>query len=211
MLFVVGESGAGKSHQANPVFLYDLFFRVGGHAQGSAGACLVINSNDVIVDHVWLWRADHGNGVGWEKNKCANGLIVNGNNVIIYGLFNEHFQEYQTLWNGENGRVYFYQSEMPYDPPSVDAWKHNGIYGYASYKVADHVRTHEAWGLGIYNVFYDAPVIVDNAIETPEHLEKFIHNKIIFWLNGNKESVVKSIINGKGGQVDVNNRKAAMK
>lgn len=210
-LFIVGGPGSEKPHKSNPVLLYDLFFRVGGDAEGSAGTCLVINSNDVIIDHAWLWRADHGNGVGWDKNKCANGLVVNGDNVTVYGLFNEHFQEYQTLWNGENGRVYFYQSEMPYDPPSADAWKHNGTYGYSSYKVADHVKNHEAWGLGIYNVFYDAPVIVDNAIETPEHLEKFIHNKIIFWLNGNKESVVKSIINGKGGRVDVNNRKAAMK
>ena len=133
---------------------------------------MTINSKDVVVDHIWLWRADHGNGVGWDKNKAANGLIVNGDNVTIYGLFNEHFQEYQTLWNGNNGRVYFYQSEMPYDPPTVDAWKHDGIYGYASYKVADHVKSHEAWGIGIYNVFYDAPVIVDNAIETPAHLEE---------------------------------------
>jgi hypothetical protein len=210
-LFEVGQPGSIKRHPADPVFLYDIFFRVGGPAEGSASACLVINSNDVFVDHVWLWRADHGNGVGWDKNRCANGLIVNGNNVTIYGLFNEHFQEYQTLWNGENGRVYFYQSEMPYDPPSADAWKHNGTYGYASYKVADNVKDHEAWGLGIYNVFYDAPVIVDNAIETPPSLENRIHNKIIFWLNGNKESVVKSIINGKGGQIDVNNRKAVMK
>jgi len=46
-------------------------------------------------------------------------------------------------------------------------------------------------------VFYNAPVIVDNAIETPVSLEDKIHHKIIFWLNGNKESVVKSIINGK--------------
>ncbi len=210
-LMVVGEPGSDKDHQSNPLFLYDLFFRVGGHAQGSAGACLEINSNNVVIDHIWLWRADHGKGVGWDKNRCANGIIVNGNNVTIYGLFNEHFQEYQTLWNGENGRVYFYQSEMPYDPPAVDAWKHNGTYGYASYKIADHVKAHEAWGLGIYNVFYDAPVIVDNAIETPEHLEGFIHNKIIYWLNGNRESVVKSIINGKGGSIDVNNRKATMK
>lgn len=210
-LFIVGKPGSGRSNAANPVFLYDIFFRVGGPSEGSASACLVINSNDVCIDHVWLWRADHGNGVGWDRNKCANGLIVNGNNVTIYGLFNEHFQEYQTLWNGENGRVYFYQSEMPYDPPSAENWKHNGTWGYASYKVADHVKTHEAWGVGIYNVFYDAPVIVDNAIETPSHLGERIHNKVIFWLNGNKESVVKSIINGKGGQVDVNNRKAAMK
>lgn len=210
-LFRAGEPGSKKSHAKDPVFLYDLFFRVGGPAEGSARSCLVINCNDVVVDHTWLWRADHGNGVGWDKNRCANGLIVNGNNVTIYGLFNEHFQEYQTLWNGNNGRVYFYQSEMPYDPPSVQAWQHNGINGYASYKVSDNVTSHEAWGLGIYNVFYNAPVIVDNAIETPLSLEEKIHNKIIFWLNGNRESVVKSIINGRGGEVNVSTRKAVMK
>jgi len=210
-LFVAGKPGSLKPHAANPLFLYDIFFRVGGPAEGSAKACMEINSRDVVVDHIWLWRADHGNGVGWDKNRAANGLIVNGDDVTIYGLFNEHFQEYQTLWNGNNGRVYFYQSEMPYDPPSADAWKHDDTNGYASYKVADHVKTHEAWGIGIYNVFYDAPVIVDNAIETPVHLEDKIHNKIIFWLNGNKESVVKSIINGKGGPVNVTTRKATMK
>jgi hypothetical protein len=210
-LFVVGKPDSRKPHVANPAFLYDIFFRVGGPAEGSAGSCMVINSRNVCIDHIWLWRADHGNGVGWDKNRAANGIIVNGDNVTIYGLFNEHFQEYQTLWNGNNGRVYFYQSEMPYDPPAVDAWKHDGIYGYASYKVSDNVKYHEAWGIGIYNVFYDAPVIVDNAIETPANLEDKIHNKIIFWLNGNKESIVKSIINGKGGPVNASTRKATMK
>ena len=128
-LFVVGEQGSQKSHSGNPACLYDIFIRVGGPAEGSATSSLVINSNDVIVDHTWLWRADHGNGVGWDRNRGANGLVVNGNNVTIYGLFNEHFQEYQTLWNGNNGRVYFYQSEMPYDPPTADAWKHDGVNG----------------------------------------------------------------------------------
>jgi hypothetical protein len=140
----------------------------------------------------------------------ANGLVVNGSNVTIYGLFNEHFQQYQTLWNGNNGRVYFYQSEMPYDPPTADAWNHDGVKGYASYKVADKVTSHEAWGIGIYNVFYNAPCIVDNAIETPAALEGNMHHMIIFWLNGNKESVVKSIINGKGAAVSVSNRKSVM-
>ena len=210
-LFNVGKPESRAPSNSNPVFLYDIFFRVGGPAEGSVRSCLVINSDNVVVDHVWLWRADHGNGVGWDKNRAANGLIVNGDNVTIYGLFNEHFQEYQTLWNGNNGRVFFYQSEMPYDPPSVDAWKHDGTYGYASYKVSDNVTSHEAWGIGIYNVFYNAPVIVDNAIETPPSLEDSIHHKIIFWLNGNKESVVKSIINGKGGPVNATVRKATMK
>jgi len=76
--------------------------------------------------------------------------------------------------------------------------------------VSDSVKAHEAWGLGIYNVFYKAPVIVDNAIETPPALEKDIHHIIIFWLNGNKESVVKSIINGKGGSISFSHRKAVM-
>jgi hypothetical protein len=210
-LFVMGDKNPVKSHKSDPSFLFDIFFRVGGPWEGSVKSCLVINSNDVVIDHTWLWRADHGNGVGWTKNKAANGLIVNGNDVTIYGLFNEHFQEYQTLWNGNNGRVYFYQSEMPYDPPTREAWAHDGINGYASYKVSDNVKTHEAWGLGIYNVFYNAPVVVDNAIETPAYLEEKIHNKIIFWLNGNKESIVKSIINGKGGSISFSNRKAVMK
>ncbi|HKK41993.1 MAG TPA: hypothetical protein VJ963_06265 [Bacteroidales bacterium] len=209
-LLQVGEKGAFHSHADNPVFLFDIFCRVGGPFKGSTVSCVEINSNDVYIDHTWLWRADHGHGVGWDLNRCANGLVVNGNNVTVYGLFNEHFQEYQTLWNGENGHVYFYQSEMPYDPPSVEAWKHDGIYGYASYKVSDAVKTHEAWGIGIYNVFYDAPVIVDNAIEVPAALVKDFHHMIIFWLNGNKESVVKSIINGEGGPVNFNHRKAVM-
>jgi len=206
----VGETGSKKDHSANPTFLYDVFFRVGGSAEGSAKSCLTINSNNVYVDHTWLWRADHGNGVGWDKNRCANGLIVNGEHVTIYGLFNEHFQEYQTLWNGNFGKVYFYQSEMPYDPPTVDSWKHDGIGGYASYKVADKVTSHEAWGLGIYCVFYAAPVIVNNAIETPPDLEKNIHRKVILWLNGNKESKISSIINGKGGSVDLTKHQAKM-
>lgn len=210
MLLQAGEPDSKKNHAKQPTFLYDLFFRVGGPAEGSAKSCFVINSNNIIVDHTWIWRADHGNGVAWDKNKGANGLIVNGDHVTIYGLFNEHFQEYQTLWNGNDGRLYFYQSELPYDPPTVDSWKHDGVGGYASYKVSDKVKKHEAWGLGIYCVFYKAPVIVSSTIETPEKLEKDIHHKIIFWLNGNKESKMLSIINGKGGTVDISRRKAVM-
>jgi len=209
-LMQVGEAGSKKNHSSNPTFLYDLFFRVGGVREGSAKRCLVINSNDVVADHLWLWRADHGIGVGWNKNTCANGLIVNGDDVTIYGLFNEHFQEYQTIWNGENGRVYFYQSEMPYYPPSVDAWKHGDTYGYASYRVSDQVKNHEAWGMGIYNVFFDAPIIVDQAIETPPAIEDKLHHITIFWLSGNKESVVKSVINGHGQGVNVSHRKSTM-
>lgn len=207
----VGEQTSSLRHDADPVFLYDLFMRVGGYGEGRTSACMVINSNDVYVDHTWLWRADHGKNVGWDQNVTKNGLIVNGDRVTIYGLFCEHFHEYQTLWNGNEGRVYFYQSEMPYDPPTAGSFRHGTTNGYASYKVADNVKLHEAWGLGIYCVFFKAPVIVDQAIETPGHIEGSIHRKLTYWLyGGDKGSMIKSVINGKGSQVDFNNVKTVM-
>ena len=210
-LLEVGKPLSKKNHELNPTFLFDVYFRVGGPFEGSTKNCFEINSNHVIVDNTWLWRADHGNGVGWDKNRSANGLVVNGDYVTCYGLFNEHFQEYQTLWNGNNGKVYFYQSEMPYDPPTIDDWKHDGKYGYASYKVSEKVTNHEAWGVGVYCVFHHAPMPVNDAVETPLSLEQNIHHIVTFWLSGNKESVIKHIINQKGDSVNVSNRKATLK
>jgi hypothetical protein len=58
------------------------------------------------------------------------------------------------LWNGNGGRTYFFQNEMPYDPPNQAAWMNGGVtQGYAAYKVADSVTSHEAWGLGSYCYF----------------------------------------------------------
>jgi hypothetical protein len=210
-LMQVGAPGSKENHEVNPTCLFDLFFRIGGPHEGSASHCLEINSNNVFVDHAWFWRADHGTGIGWDKSKCANGLIVNGDNVTIYGLFNEHFQEYQTIWNGEKGRVYFYQSEMPYDVPSLEAWKHDGIYGYASYKVGSNVKNHQAWGIGIYG-FFDIPIVVDQAIETPKAVENGFYHKVLVLLGWNKptNTVVKSVINGKGGELNTKIRKITM-
>jgi len=209
-LLRVGENGCKAVHSDEPVFLADLFFRVGGALSGSASSCMIINSSDVIIDHTWLWRADHGAGVGWEKNTCPTGLIVNGDRVTVYGLFNEHFQEYQTVWNGSNGKTFFYQSELPYDPPSTEAWSHGSTKGYASYKVSDSVSSHEAWGLGVYAYLRDAAVITDNAIEVPASLEKNIHHTVIFWLNGNEDSRINSTINGKGKAVSKDNKKEVL-
>ena len=210
-LLQMGDPESDKDHANNPSFLFDLFFRVGGPHEGYATSCITMNSNNVYMDHIWLWRADHGNGAGWETNPCANGIIVNGNDVTAYGLFNEHFQEYQLLWNGENGKVYFYQCEMPYDPPTVESYRHDDKNGYASYKVADHVTNHEAWCVGIYCVFRHAPIVVDAAIETPPALENQIHRKFTFFLGGGfKNSKISSVINGKGPVADETNVKAAM-
>jgi hypothetical protein len=91
--------------------------------------------------------------VGWNINTAANGLIVNGNDVTAYGAFVEHFQQYEVIWNGNNGKVFFLQNEKPYDAPSQASYMNGSSNGYAAYKVADNVTTHEGWGMGSYAVF----------------------------------------------------------
>jgi hypothetical protein len=203
ILLQVGSEGSHASHAQNPVSLHDVFFRVGGAGPGSAGVDLEINSNDTIVDHTWIWRADHGAGAGWTTNPSANGLVVNGNNVTAYGLFVEHHQQYQVLWNGIGGRTYFYQSEIPYDPPDqasytsgVDA-KGMRINGWASYKVAESVTSHEAWGLGVYSVFHHPNVVLSRAIEVPTVQGVKFHHMISIALDNLGE--ISNVINSTGG------------
>ena len=167
-LLEVGVAGQHRSHASNPISLHDVFFRVGGADVGQTVENLVVHSDDTLIDHTWIWRADHGKGVGWTSNLSDTGLTVNGNNVTVYGLFVEHHQKYQVLWNGNAGRTFFYQSEIPYDPPDQPSWRSSPTTsGWASYKVADNVQSHEAWGLGIYSVFRHPDVSLTRAIETP--------------------------------------------
>jgi hypothetical protein len=198
VLLEVGPQGSKASHARNPISLHDVFFRVGGAGVGRAKVDLQINSNDTIVDHTWIWRADHGAGVGWTQNLSANGLVVNGNNVTVYGLFVEHHQEFQVLWNGNGGRTYFYQSEIPYDPPDLASWTSAaGTNGWASYKVADGVTTHEAWGLGIYSVFRHPNVVLSRAIEVPHAPNMKFHHMISVALDNLGE--ISNVIDDVGG------------
>jgi hypothetical protein len=179
VLLDVGPEGSQERHAKDPITLHDVFFRVGGAAVGRAKVNLRINSNDTLVDHTWIWRADHGDGVGWNLNTSENGLVVNGNAVTIYGLFVEHHQQFQVLWNGNGGRTYFYQSEIPYDPPNQPSYTSApGVNGWASYKVADGVTSHEAWGLGVYSVFIYPDVVLTRAIETPNKASVRFHDMI---------------------------------
>jgi hypothetical protein len=190
---------ASVTRAANPISLHDVFFRVGGAAVGKAAVNLRIDSNDTILDHTWIWRADHGQNqsVGWTVNTSDNGLVVNGNNVTVYGLFVEHLQKYQVLWNGNGGRVYFYQSEIPYDPPDQASFTSApGTNGWASYKVADYVTSHEAWGLGIYSVFRRPNVVLDRAIEVPNNPNVKFHDMITVCLANN--GAIEHVINNTG-------------
>ncbi|WP_084658461.1 malectin [Thermogemmatispora onikobensis] len=198
VLLQVGPSGSSQNHAANPTVLSDVFFRIGGAGAGQATQSLVINSNNVIGDDLWLWRADHGSGVGWTVNPAANGLVVNGSNVTMYGLFVEHYQQYEVIWNGNGGRTYFFQNEMPYDPPNQAAWMNGSTRGYAAYKVANSVTSHEAWGVGSYCYFnVDPSIVADRAFEVPNTAGVIFHDLVTVSLGG--VGTIQHIINNTGG------------
>ena len=198
VLLQVGPTGSSQSHATNPTVLSDVFFRIGGAAVGKATQSLVINSSNVIADHMWLWRADHGSGVGWTSNTAANGLVVNGANVTTYGLFVEHYQQYNVIWNGNGGRTYFFQNELPYDPPNQAAWMNGSTDGYAAYKVAASVTTHEAWGLGSYCYFNVNSGVVDaHSFEVPSTSGVKFHDMVTVSLGG--VGTISHIINSTGG------------
>jgi hypothetical protein len=155
---------------SDPTVLHDVFFRIGGPHVGKATVSLEVNSDNVLIDDIWAWRADHGvaGSFGWETNTADTGVIVNGDNVTANGLFVEHYQKYNVIWNGENGKTIFFQNELPYDPPNQAAYQHDGVLGWAAYKVADSVTKHELWGGGSYVFFnVDPTVHATRGFEVP--------------------------------------------
>jgi hypothetical protein len=196
-LLEVGPQGSAADHAANPTTVQDVFIRIGGAGPGKATTSMVINSDDTIIDHTWLWRADHGDGVGWETNRADYGLRVNGDDVLATGLFVEHFNKYDVEWNGENGRTIFFQNEKAYDAPSQAAVQNGSIQGYAAYKVADSVNNHEGWGLGSYcNYTSDPTIRQDHGFQAPVKSGVRFHDLLVVSLGGKGQ--YNHVINGIG-------------
>ncbi|CAH0543236.1 beta-1,3-glucanase family protein [Vibrio marisflavi] len=190
----------------------------------SAYSCITVNANDVIGENLWLWRADHdaqsghdkysyNNQVDWDTDEAQYGLIVNGDDVVMNGLAVEHFKNYQTIWNGKNGVINFYQSEMPYtlpeddsaNTPKVDCVASDGqveqeIKSYAvcpSLYVAKTATGFVGNGIGVYSYLpkeynhgrMQQTIVAETAIyiaANPEDVS--IKNSVNRWLNGGKNS-----------------------
>ncbi|SCE21776.1 hypothetical protein GA0115241_110924 [Streptomyces sp. DpondAA-D4] len=184
-LVEVGPDGASADHAANPTSLQDVFVRIGGAGPGKATTSIVVNSDDAIIDHTWVWRADHGEGVGWETNRADYGVHVKGDDVLATGLFVEHFNKYDVQWSGENGRTIFYQNEKAYDAPDQAAIQNGDIKGYAAYKVDDSVTTHEGWGMGSYCYFNVNPDIrQQHGFQAPVKPGVKFHDLLVVSLGG---------------------------
>ncbi|CAM5391082.1 Coagulation factor 5/8 type domain-containing protein OS=Streptomyces tendae OX=1932 GN=GUR47_01895 PE=4 SV=1 [Streptomyces tendae] len=184
-LLEVGPEGASADHSADPTTVQDVFVRIGGAGPGKATTSMVINSRHTIVDHTWVWRADHGDGVGWETNRADYGVVVNGDDVLMTGLFVEHFNKYDVQWNGERGRTVFFQNEKAYDAPDQAAIQNGSVKGYAAYKVADDVTEHEGWGMGSYCYYNVNPSIVQHhGFAAPNRSGVRFHGLLVVSLGG---------------------------
>jgi hypothetical protein len=210
VLLQVGDGHARSDSEASdPSVLSDVFFRIGGAAAGKATTSLVVNSNNVILDDVWAWRADHGNGVGWTSNTADTGVIVNGDNVTAYGLFVEHFQKYEVIWNGNGGTDVFFQNEMPYDVPSQAAWMEApGVDGYAAFKVADNVTSFAGYGMGSYSFFNQGlNIYAAHAFEVPATLPAgSLHDLLTIFLDpSHGMGGILNVVNNVGGPSVITN------
>lgn len=198
----------GNDAASDPPGLYDVFFRIGGAEPGKATTSLVVNSDNVILDDIWAWRADHGNGVGWTDNTADTGVIVNGNNVTAYGLFVEHYQKYEVIWNGDGGTDIFFQNEMPYDPPSQAAWMEaSGVDGWAAFKVTKSVTSFSGYGMGSYSFFNQGVnIYAANAFEVPATLAPSSLNDLLtIFLSTAGSGGVLNVIDNTGGSSTIAN------
>ncbi|HEY3871565.1 MAG TPA: glycosyl hydrolase family 28-related protein [Actinocrinis sp.] len=201
-LLTIGTQGSTVSHSSDPVTVDDVFFRVGGEEAGSVTDAFIDNSNNSLLDDVWSWRADHGAGAGsWTGDTAATGLTVNGSNVTAYGLAVEHFQQYETVWNGQGGEVVFFQNENPYEVPNQASWmESSGHDGYPAFYVPSSVTSFTGYGMGSYS-YFDQGVAIENAmgIQAPNSSGVVFHDSLTVWLNGS--GGIESVVNGTGAAV----------
>ncbi len=205
VLLQLGVSNATRvSHLSDPTSVHDVFIRIGGATAGMASTSMEIDSDNVILDNIWAWRADHGTGVGWTANVGLNGIVVNGDNVTALGLAVEHYEQNQVVWNGNNGETIFYESELPYDVPSQSAWMNGSIDGYASYSVSSGVTSHQAYGMGVYSYFDQGVNIVESsAISLPSVVGVSVTDAVSVFLGGSGS--ITSIVNNAGTSVNAGN------
>lgn len=162
-LLRVGTSSSAAD-AANPCLIADVFARmIGVEYPVSADMMVEINASNVVIDNMWLWRGDVGKALD-NRRDCWNGLVVNGDNVTAYGLAAEHTQSDNTVWNGEFGRVFFYQAELDsFAHKPEDDTPDYGPNGVSGYRV--NALKHHLFGAGVYVYQLLPGVIVESGIK----------------------------------------------
>ena len=141
-----------------------------------------------------------GSGQHRAQGTCRKYNPPNGDDVTATGLFVEHFQKYNVIWNGNGGEVIFFQSELPYDPPTQADYEHDGVLGYAAFKVADNVQSFQGYGMGSYiSTNVNPDIHVSYAFEVPSTPGVQMNDLLAINLSG--PSTIDHVINDTGGPV----------
>jgi hypothetical protein len=89
---------------------------------------------------------------------------------------------------------------LPYDPPNQAAWQHDGVLGWAAYKVGDRVGSHEGWGMGSYIFMNQGQDIHEaHSFEVPVTPGVRMHDLLTVFLNKDADGVIEHVINDAGG------------
>ena len=179
----------------------DLFARVGAFSYETEfhESCLVTQANvmvradgdSMVFDNAWLWHADHDdcteslgtNNPGPPKSDeafSATGLQVNGDNVIGYGVAVEHTKADHVQWQGDNGQLFFFQSELPYKS-NLDFGKEGSV----GFRVGYSVQNFTGYGIGVYQVFNTYSM--DTSFRFPASVNMF--NMFTWCITGNRSGL----------------------
>jgi hypothetical protein len=213
-LLRIANAGSSAIAQEDSTALHDVFFRIGGPHVGRARTTLVVEADHVILDHIWAWRADHGDGTGWSKNTAETGVVIHGRGVIAYGLFVEHYQRQEVIWDGEDGTVLFLQNEMPYDVPNQDAWRETAqTEGYPVLEVTPGVHQFHGVGLGSYSYFNQGQaVFASQAFKVPPGLAPgSLQNVFTIFLSREGSGGIRHVVNETGGASAIANADIAVR
>ena len=129
--------------------------------------------------------------------------------MTAYGLFVEHYQKFEVIWNGNGGRVVFFQNEMPYDPPSQAAWMEApGVPGWSAFKIANSVSSFNGFGMGSYSFFNQGlDIFAAHAFEVPVTLPAgSMHDVLTIFLDAQHgKGGILHVVNDAGGPSVITN------
>jgi hypothetical protein len=96
-----------------------------------------------------------------------------------------------------------FKNELPDDAPNQAVRRHDGVLGWAAYKVADGVRTHELWGGGSY-IFTNVDPTIHTAcgFEVPVTPGVRLHHIMTVNLGAGTDD---HVVNDTGAAVDDSN------
>jgi hypothetical protein len=125
----------------------------------------LINQNDVLLNQAEIQSNNNsGSGyttVNWPAESSGDyGIVVNGDDVTLEGIWLEHFKMTEATWNGNGGQVIFLENELPLTIPYSAAgvqpsfWKESSSFdGYPSLAVSPSVTSFTLTGMQSWSRF----------------------------------------------------------